>query len=271
MSTGKKAIAGTGFIATAIAINVFVAVPSFSQTLSPNNSSNDQSSVSVLDVARPILIGGIAAIGLIALGLATALIAGKNQEQMQAQLKNAKEIANVVKKSPLSLEFSATRGEIPTDENEDALKSMAAELVENYHTQALSQAATQFWFSLAAASMGFIVILYTAFGSFRGRQVYITLLNTLPGIAIEAVAALFFKQAEETRKRATELYDRLRMDDRQTQALALIESIQNQELKDLVKAQWALRIVGVKSDSVNLNPYSLPTSLADEHSQSSQS
>jgi hypothetical protein len=275
MPIGKKAVGLAAIIAIATAIHTLVVAPTFSQTLPPDNStpstfnpSNDQTSVSALDVARPILIAGIAAIGLTALGLATALLSGKNQEQLEAQLKSAKEIANVVKKSPLSLNFSTARGYTPTDENEDALKSVATELIQNYHTQALSQAATQFWFSLTAASIGFIVILYTAFGSLRGRQVYITLLNTLPGVAIEAVAALFFKQAEDTRKRATELYDRLRVDDKQTQALALIESIQNQELKDLVKAQWALLIVGLEPHSVNLNLPTLPTSVSDDNNKS---
>lgn len=96
------------------------------------------------------------------------------------------------------------------------------------------------------------------------RQPQLTLLNTLPGIAIEAVAALFFKQAEDTRKRATELYDRLRLDDKQTQAITLIESIENQELRDFVKAQWALQIVGLESHAVDFAPYSYKLPLPNE-------
>ncbi|BAY44871.1 hypothetical protein SAMD00079811_24730 [Scytonema sp. HK-05] len=83
-------------------------------------------------------------------------------------------------------------------------------------------------------------------------------------MAIEAVAALFFKQAEDTRKRATELYNRLRLDDKQTQAISLIESIENQELRDFVKAQWALQIVGLESHSVDLSPYSYKLPLPND-------
>jgi hypothetical protein len=139
-------------------------------------------------------------------------------------------------------------------------KAVAADLIENYHTQALAQATAQFWFSVTAASFGFLLILYTGFTSLRSREPQLTLINTIPGLAIEAVAALFFSQAEGTRKRATELYDRLRADDKQTQAIELIESIENLELRDLVKAQWALQIVGLESQPIDLSSYFLQQS-----------
>lgn len=46
--------------------------------------------------------------------------------------------------------------EVPT-----AVASAVESLVNNYHEQALSQSKTQFWFSVAAASVGFVWILIT--------------------------------------------------------------------------------------------------------------
>lgn len=260
MPAGKKLVVATA-IALTTAIHAFVAVPAFPQSSSLRTSpsstytpNDNNSNISALDIARPILIGGVAALALTTLGLATALLSGKNKEQIEVQLKSAREIANAAKGSQLALNFSNSRQDT-TEDPQKFLHSMAMELIESYHTQALAQAAAQFWFSLSAATIGFLLIIYIGFFNSLRRQPQMTLLNTLPGIAIEAVAALFFKQAEDTRKRATELYDRLRLDDKQTQALTLIESIQNQDLRDLVKAQWALQIVGLESHAVDLSPY----------------
>lgn len=254
MPAGKKRVGLAVIVAIATAMNTFIAVPAFPQSSPLRNSpsstytpSDNNSNISALDVARPILIGGVAALALTTLGLATALLSGKNKEQVEELLKSTRETVNAVKRSQLAFNFSASRPQNITDEAHSSLSSIAAELIESYHTQALTQAAAQFWFSVSAATIGFLFIMYIGFFYSLKRQPHLTLLNTLPGIAIEAVAALFFKQAEDTRKRATELYDRLRLDDKQTQAISLIESIENQELRDFVKAQWALQIVGLES------------------------
>ncbi len=254
MPAGKKRVGLAVIVAIATAMNTFVAVPAFPQSSPLRNSpsstytpSDNNSNISALDVARPILLGGVAALALTTLGLATALLSGKNKEQVEELLKSTRESVNAVKRSQLAFNFSASRPQNITDEAHSSLSSIAAELIESYHTQALTQAAAQFWFSVSAATIGFLFIMYVGFFYSLKRQPQLTLLNTLPGIAIEAVAALFFKQAEDTRKRATELYDRLRLDDKQTQAITLIESIENQELRDFVKAQWALQIVGLES------------------------
>ncbi|KAB8319124.1 hypothetical protein SD81_009420 [Tolypothrix campylonemoides VB511288] len=266
MPAAKKRVGLAVIVAITTAMNTFIAVPAFPQssplrnspssTYTPSDNQGDNNSnISALDVARPILIGGVAALALTTLGLATALLSGKNKEQLEELLKSTRETVNAVKRSQSAFNFSASRPQT-TDEVHSSLSSIAAELIENYHTQALTQAAAQFWFSVSAATIGFLFIMYIGFFYSLRRQPHLTLLNTLPGIAIEAVAALFFKQAEETRKRATELYDRLRLDDKQTQAITLIESIENQELRDFVKAQWALQIVGLEPQPVDLSPYS---------------
>lgn len=116
----------------------------------------------------------------------------------------------------------------------------------------------QFWFSVVAASSGFAIIIVAIISTFMqqtaGTQ---TLLQVIPGIAIEAVAALFFKQATETRERATALYDRLRTDRERASALTLLESIDNATLKDAIKAEIAIHMAGLSQTHL------MPRLLAD--------
>jgi hypothetical protein len=119
-------------------------------------------------------------------------------------------------------------------------------LVKEYHSQALSQAKVQFWFSVVAASSGFaIIIVAIVMALMKQTSASQTILQVVPGIAIEAVAALFFKQAAETRERATALYDRLRTDRERTYALSLVDSIDNSNLRNAVKAELALHMAGL--------------------------
>ena len=119
-------------------------------------------------------------------------------------------------------------------------------LVKEYHSQALSQAKVQFWFSVVAASSGFaIIIVAIVMALMQQTSASQTILQVVPGIAIEAVAALFFKQAAETRERATALYDRLRTDRERTYALSLVDSIDNSNVRNAVKAELALHMAGL--------------------------
>lgn len=127
------------------------------------------------------------------------------------------------------------------------------DLIRGYHHQALQQAKIQFWFSIIAASIGFIYILYAALGmSASDTGIY---LRILPGAVIDGVAALFFRQAEQTRERATALYDRLRSDNQSMQATRLVESIEDQAIKSAVKAQLALHMSGLKPKEIDLTSF----------------
>lgn len=124
------------------------------------------------------------------------------------------------------------------------------ELVNGYHQQALSQAKVQFWFSVAAATIGFAYILFAALRTTDGTLSVV--LNTLPGIVIDAVAFLFFRQAEQTRERATALYDRLRQDNQVEGAREMVESIDDVQIRSLVKAQIALHMSGLSPKELDL-------------------
>jgi hypothetical protein len=63
------------------------------------------------------------------------------------------------------------------------------------------------------------------------------------------------REAEQTRERATALYDRLRSDNQSMQATRLVESIEDQAIKSAVKAQLALHKSGLKPKEIDLTSF----------------
>jgi hypothetical protein len=134
------------------------------------------------------------------------------------------------------------------------IESPAVEsLISGYHEQALSQANAQFWFSVAAATVGFAWILYA--GMEIKAENLVTAFKTLPGIVMDAVAFLFFKQASETRQRATELYDRLRRDKQSAESVALVAAIEDVRVRSAVQAQIALHMAGMEPAPIDLGKF----------------
>lgn len=150
---------------------------------------------------------------------------------------------------------------------QDPTWSLVEGLIDSYHKQALRQAGTQFWFSLIAASLGFISVFIVFF---TGQSFTDKALGAIPGIAVDLVSALFFKQAEHTRERATALYDRLRKDNERTVAIDLINSIEDAELQSVIKAQLALKIGGVDSSIPELTAISRSKNVESKNGQSGE-
>jgi len=136
-------------------------------------------------------------------------------------------------------------------------QTAVASLVTGYHEQALSQARAQFWFSVVAATVGFALIIYKGFqiDTFGDST------KILPGVVVDTVAFLFFRQASETRERATELYDRLRRDKQLSESVSLVSSIEDTKVRSVVKAQIALHMSGLTPNPIELcNLVPVPTS-----------
>ncbi len=211
----------------------------------------------------------------VGLGVIANLLFSKKLEQEKIQEKKLEEIAssvstkynetkfriveaiaNKIPKGANAEEFASSlaqniqiRGDLFVNGTEDRDVSLE-DLVSSYHQQALSQAKVQFWFSVLAATVGFAYILYAASNiSYEHLSSY---LNILPGAVIDAVAFLFFKQAEQTRERATALYDRLRSDNQMAKAKELVDSIEDIKIKSAVKAQIALHMAGLKTKEIDL-------------------
>lgn len=117
---------------------------------------------------------------------------------------------------------SLTVGPPPSHEGGWEDKQFA--LLKQYHDQGLAQSRVSFWFSLIAASVGFMVIV-TAF-LIADSGVAITqqgraALTLLAGTIVETTAGLFFVQSNRARKLMIEFFDRLRMDRKLFEALKL--------------------------------------------------
>lgn len=125
------------------------------------------------------------------------------------------------------------------------------DLIRTHHEQALTQAAIQFWTSLVASILGFVFIIIMIFLA-NGSQWYEYVLKILPGVIIETVSYLFFKQSSETRSRATEFLNKLRSDDQISKSIVIADSIDDTKLKSIIKAKIALHICGIK-DSLDSN------------------
>lgn len=72
---------------------------------------------------------------------------------------------------------------------------------------------------------------------------------------MDAVAFLFFRQAKETRQRATELYDKLRLDKKIAESATLVASIEDTRLRSAVKAQLALHMSGLEPNPIDLSAF----------------
>ncbi|AIQ73904.1 hypothetical protein NST28_11805 [Paenibacillus sp. FSL R10-2791] len=137
-----------------------------------------------------------------------------------------------------------------TQTQDDPGWKLVETLVKNYHKQALTQANVQFYFSVAAAVTGLILLSYTLLSHSPADE---KALSSIPVVITEGIAALFFKQAEQTRQRATELYDRLREDNVQNLSIELINSIEDENLRSVVKSQLALKMGNVDSTITELS------------------
>ncbi len=123
-------------------------------------------------------------------------------------------------------------------------------LVTGYHEQAMRQANWQFYFSLAMGTAGFAWIMIA--GSWITADAPYSVLRVTPGVLIDALALLFYRQSEQTRQRATELYDRLRKDHQLAESQNMTAGIENPFLKSAVQAYIALQMAGIATSPIDI-------------------
>ena len=129
-------------------------------------------------------------------------------------------------------------------DDKSSTETSVEDLIRSHHEQALTQATIQFWTSLVASIIGFVFIIVMIFIS-NYSQWYEYILKVLPGIIIEAVSYLFFKQSSETRNRASDFLNRLRNDEQISKSIVIADSIDDSALKSQIKAKIALHICGI--------------------------
>jgi len=175
-------------------------------------------------------------------------------KKKESELSREKEIA--INEMIFKIDITpSTESDLPDSNNFD--KIIDKLICENYEI-ALKHSKTQNIISLVVAAIGFALIIYISILTVRnGSQWQYYILNNIPGIIIEAISVLFFKQSEETRRQATVFLDKLRedrkntqereRDDRQNiQIIGIIDSIEDKKMRNQAKAKFALHLSGIK-------------------------
>ena len=177
----------------------------------------------------------------VAAAYVTAKLGNNNKGHKEKEIENA-----------LSQQASATK--LPTDQERPVQAALLSTetLMKNYHEQALAQARVQFWFGLIAATLGFLLILVSSV--FGGNWTFIQ--KVVPGSIIASVATLFLRQSAETRKRATDFYDRLQSYSKQRESLNLVTTMSDARLRSITQTLLALHMAGASTTEViNLLTY----------------
>lgn len=113
-------------------------------------------------------------------------------------------------------------------------------IIIGYHEQAMMQAKVQFYFGIAAATIGFVWMLVVASNISEAEKLWLI----APGLVVDLVAGLFFYQAQQTRERATQLYDRLRRDNQLAEAQKLASCIEDELIRSATQAHIAIQMIG---------------------------
>ena len=115
---------------------------------------------------------------------------------------------------------------------------------QDYHEQRLNQSKWAFWLSFLGSIAGFIIIV----GSLLLNG------NQWPGIVsggiIEAVSVLFYQLSNNANQKVTEFFDKLTIDSNTTQAIDLIEKIEDSKTKDELIVKMSLHLIGIDEDKI---------------------
>jgi len=114
----------------------------------------------------------------------------------------------------------------------------------SYYTQTLAQSKISFWFSLIFASLGFtLIIVAVVLHSISSLDK--TIITIVSGVIIDAISALFFVQSNNAQKAVGVFFEKLRKDKQIYDAKKLADTIDNHELKDRLKAELSLQLLGI--------------------------
>jgi len=170
-------------------------------------------------------------------------IISKRNEKAEIELKyNKKNINSLIHNNAVDGQ------EVSNEESSDSEENYLQKLLESYYNQALQQANIQFWFSIIAATVGFVFIYAVIFLE-KGYTWSESLLKTFPAVAIEVVSSLFFKESKKTRERATNLFSELHFDNKVEKSVEIADTIEDTATKSDIKAKIALHIVGLDDSS----------------------
>ncbi|BCT67320.1 hypothetical protein [Nitrosospira sp. NRS527] len=112
---------------------------------------------------------------------------------------------------------------------------------DDYHQQSINQSRISFWFSLAFASIGFILIATSVF-AYSDKSGY---LGVVAGTIIDVVSGLFFYQSHKARQLMSDFFDKLRSDRKLEESLKLCETIDSAQMRNALKLKLSLFFSGL--------------------------
>jgi hypothetical protein len=113
-----------------------------------------------------------------------------------------------------------------------------------YHQQALFHNEVLFWVCLVAGSLilGIAIALVLHALLTPGVTFGLAAVDIGLGLLLKLVCALFYKEMKASRERTTELFDRIRQDDRMVQSTELVSKIPDERIRSTTMAKLALQI-----------------------------
>lgn len=138
--------------------------------------------------------------------------------------------------------ISTSQGLAHVDTN-NTTQSFEVQQLSRYYAQVLSQSQISFWFSLIFASLGFAMIAAAVFSANMSAMI----IQSVAGIIMDAVAALFFVQSKRAQLSMAEFFDKLRRDRDALEARKICDAIENRAARDILKIRLSLHAVGIQS------------------------
>jgi hypothetical protein len=133
----------------------------------------------------------------------------------------------------------------PEDDPEGDAASEA--LLHRYHAQGLAQSQISFWFSITFAALGFGIIAFGATSAFLvpNTDAIRSAVPIVSGVIIDAVSGLFFVQSNRARQLMSDFFDKLRADNKLSEALRLADEITDQKVASNLRAYLSMHFAGI--------------------------
>jgi hypothetical protein len=215
---------------------------------------------------RVVLPGGGLGVVVVAVGLAGAfafaarLSEAREADQVahltagleaQAQLETAQAIREVA--GNVHFRVGAALAVEPAAEPESAREHPQthetegiAGAVDRFYAEALLQSRVWFLASVLAAFVGLVVIVWELIQA-SNQATPDAALKVAAGLLTEVIAALFYRQANATRKHAADLLSSTQGDRRSETALRILSSIKHDGRREEIAGRLAMHLVGAPS------------------------
>lgn len=128
-----------------------------------------------------------------------------------------------------------------------------SQAVNAYYKQALFQAQVWFVASLVAAVGGLVLVAWEVIQA-ADQPILAASVRVVAGVVTTAVGALFYRQADATRRYAAELLKTTQADRKVDAARALLAQIDDPDQRRELTGQMAMHFAGVRRDNVRRAP-----------------